>query len=72
MIMKLHLNYTQSFQIGSIVPKITIYSNLLPEVQDEKIAKKSFNTKAKRFITKLSPLHWYDGVWDDLDFDIKL
>lgn len=68
MIMKLHLNYTQSFQMGSTIPKTTIYSNSIPQLQDEKIAKKSLGTKAKRFITKLSPLHWYDGVWDDLDF----
>ena len=66
--MKSHLNYTQSLDRGNTVPKTIIYSNLIPELQDEKIAKKTINYKAKRFINKLSPIHWFDGVWDDLDF----
>jgi len=68
--MKLHLNYTQSFRRESTVPKTIIYSNLIQEIQDEKIAKKTINYKAKRFINKLSPLHWYNGIWDDLDFKL--
>ena len=70
MIMKLHLNYTQSFQIGNVVPETTIYSNVIPEIQDKTIEKVSNKTKIKRVITRLSPFHWYDGVWDDLDFDL--
>ncbi|WP_310381403.1 hypothetical protein [Flavobacterium sp.] len=68
--MKLHLNYTQSFQLGNNVPETPIYSNIIPEIQDKATAKKSVHTKAKRFLNKLSPLHWYDGVWDDLNFDV--
>lgn len=70
MIMKLHLNYTQSFRFGNSIPKATIYSNTIPERQGETIVKKSIFRKVKQFITKLSPTHWYDGVWDDLHIDI--
>ena len=68
--MKLQLNYSQSFLLGNTVPETSIYTNVIPEIQDNATAKKSVNTKAKRFLNKLSPLHWYDGVWDDLNFDV--
>jgi hypothetical protein len=68
--MKLHLNYTQSFQFGNSLPKTTIFSNIIKERQGKLTVKKSFKNKVGRFINKLSPQHWYDGVWDDLHFDI--
>lgn len=68
--MKLHLNYTQSFQLGNTIPETSIYTKVIPEIQDKKIVIKSIPTKAKKFITKLSPFHWYDGVWEDLNFDV--
>lgn len=70
MIMKLQLNYSQSFQLGNTIPETSIYTNVIPEIQDKKIIKKSIPSKAKQFISKLSPIHWYDGVWDDLNFDV--
>lgn len=68
--MKLHLNYTQSFQLGNTVSETAIYSNLIPEIQANTIKRKSIPAKAKQFMKKLSPLHWYDGVWDDLNFEV--
>jgi hypothetical protein len=70
MIMKIELNNTQSFHLGNTVPETVIFSNVIPEILDITIKKISYRTKIKRFITKLSPFHWYDGVWDDLNFDL--
>ena len=70
MIMKLLVNYTQSFHGGNTVLKPIIYYNLIPELQHQIISKKTINHKVKRFINKLSLLHWYDGVKDDLDFNL--
>lgn len=68
--MKLNLNYIQSFQLGNTVSETTIYSNIVPEILDKATSKKSVITRTKRFLYKLSPLHWYDGVWEDLNFDV--
>jgi hypothetical protein len=70
MIMKIELNNAQSFHLGNTVPETVIFSNLIPEILDKTIEKISIKTKIKRVINRLSPFHWYDGVWDDLNFDL--
>jgi len=68
--MKIQLNNAQSFHLGNTVPETSVFSNLIPEILDKTIEKISNKTKIKRVITRLSPFHWYDGVWDDLKFDL--
>ncbi|WP_395052665.1 hypothetical protein [Flavobacterium sp.] len=65
--MRLHLNFPLLFNFENSIPKETIIcsSSII------KSPKKSFRKAIKKinnFFIKLSPLHWYDGVWDDLEY----
>lgn len=59
--MKLHLFNSHGFHLGNSIPKTGFLSNA-----KLKTTKPTVNNKL--VLKKLSPLHWFDGIWDDLNF----
>jgi hypothetical protein len=66
--MKLHLLLPHNFHFGYSVPKVSVFSNY--ELEILKPTNKNSLKKIKIDLNKLSPLHWYDGVWENLDYKI--
>lgn len=66
--MKLHLNFPHSFHFGHLVPKSMLYSNSTLNIEVPEISNKIWIKKMKANFKKLTPTHWYDGVWNDLDY----
>lgn len=64
--MKLQLHLPHNFHFGHAVPKVSVFSNY--ELEILKPAHKTSIKKIKTDINKLSPLHWYDGIWENLDY----
>ncbi len=66
--MKLHLNFPHSFHFGHSVQKSMLYSNSTLNIEVPEISNKISLKKMKANFKKLTPKHWYDGVWNDLDY----
>lgn len=62
--MKLHLHLPQSLLFGTATSKLGFMSNA---VAPNAIKKNTVGKKNTKF-NKLLPQHWFDGVWDDLNF----
>lgn len=59
--MKLHFIITQGFHFGHLSSKTSFLSNKNLKITKPPVIK-------KLFFKKLLPSHWFDGVWDDLNF----
>ncbi|WP_310554956.1 hypothetical protein [Flavobacterium sp.] len=59
--MKLHLHFSHGFHFGHSIPKTGFLSN-----DKLKTTKPTVNNKL--VLNKLQPSHWFDGIWDDLNF----
>lgn len=66
--MKLYLNFSHGLHFGHFLPKVSLQSNSIAAIEASKKSNKISLKKVKADLNKLSPTHWYDGVWDDLDF----
>lgn len=54
------------FNFGDLIPKTRNHYLSQSKVENSEI--KISLKKLKSNLKKLTPLHWYDGVWDDLDY----
>ncbi len=61
--MKLQLHLPHNFQVQISFIKDFHFTDVKSNF------KKQF-TKTKTNVNKLSPNHWYDGVWENLDYKI--
>ena len=66
--MKLHLNIAHTFHLRHLNPKVIVFSNSFSESEVLKTTNTTSIKNPKLNIKKLSPLHWFDGVWDNLDY----
>lgn len=66
--MKLNLNIAHTFHLSHLNPKVIVFSNSFSETGVLKTTNTTLIKKGKLNIKKLSPLHWFDGVWDNLDY----
>ena len=64
--MRLHLNLPINFHLGNSSPKVAVIFN--SAIQTSKKPLIVPIKKMKVSLRKLSPFHWYDGVWNDLDY----
>lgn len=65
-VMKLHLHLPKTLLLGSSTPKLgfmpkTVLQNFITQ-------NKNLTTKNSFKLNKLLPQHWFDGVWDNLDY----
>ena len=68
--MKLHLNLPKSYHLRYSILKIA-FSTFLFNKAKSKIS--VFNIKVKSIKSHISnylPKHWYDNIWNNLDFKI--
>lgn len=61
--MKLHINFSNSLNIENRIIKGIHFSY-------SKLLFKNKILKTKLTIQKLYPQHWFDGIWDDLDYKL--
>ena len=66
--MKLHLNLSHPFHFGHQISKTAVYSNHESKIEQPTV--KFSIKKVKTDFNKLKPNHWYDGVWENLDYKI--
>ncbi len=66
--MKFQIHFSHPFHLGLLRPKVAAYATSAFDSDISKTPNKISLKKMKSNINKLLPLHWYDGVWDNLDF----
>ena len=68
--MKLHVNLPKSYSLEATISKITFSTLLFENTETRIIILKVALKKIKSGFIKLLPNHWFDSIWDDLDFKI--
>lgn len=66
--MKSQIHFPPIFHFGHALVNDRYCATDTSEFEISKSFQKMSLKKIKANLNKLSPLHWYDGVWDNLDF----